>query len=90
MASLTIHNIDPSLKSAAMEIMKQHGMTVKDTISAFLGKMVNDHGKAGDNCFCSDLELNEETQRDLRNAKAANVRYTSCKNSDELFEKLGI
>jgi hypothetical protein len=32
MATLTIHNIDPDIKSAAMEIMKQHGMTAKETI----------------------------------------------------------
>jgi antitoxin component of RelBE/YafQ-DinJ toxin-antitoxin module len=90
MASLTIHNIDPSLKSAAMEIMKQHGMTAKDTISAFLGKMVNDHRKSGDACFCSNLELNEETKRDLREAESGKVNYISCKNTDELFSKLGI
>ena len=90
MASLTIHDIDPSLKSAAMEIMRQHGMTAKATISAFLGKMVNDHRKSGDACFCSDLELNEETKRDLREAKADKVSYTVCKNTGELFEKLGI
>ena len=90
MASLTIHNIDPSLKSAAMEIMRQHGMTAKDTISAFFGKMVNDHHKSGDACFCSNLELNEETKRDLLEAEAGKVRYTSCKNTDELFAKLGI
>ena len=90
MASLTIHNIDPNLKSAAMEIMKQHGMTAKDTISAFLGKMVNDHRKGDDSCFCCNLELNEETKRDLLEAKSGKVRYTSCKTSDELFTKLGI
>ena len=90
MASLTIHNIDPSLKSAAMEIMKQHGMTAKDTISAFLNKIVNDHRKAGDSCFCCNLELNEETKRDLREAKAGKIHYTSCNNTDELFAKLGI
>jgi antitoxin component of RelBE/YafQ-DinJ toxin-antitoxin module len=90
MASLTIHNIDPNLKSAAMEIMKQHGMTAKDTISAFLGKMVNDHRKAKDSCFCCNLELNEETKRDLREAKAGKTRYTACKDTDELFAKLGI
>jgi antitoxin component of RelBE/YafQ-DinJ toxin-antitoxin module len=90
MASLTIHNIDPSIKSAAMEIMKQHGMTAKDTISAFLGKMVSDHRITGDSCFCSNLELNEETKRDLIEAEAGKVRYTSCKNTDELFAKLGI
>ena len=90
MASLTIHNIDPNLKSAAMEIMKQHGMTAKDTISAFLCKIVNDHQKPGDSCFCCDLELNEEAKRDLRDAMAGNARYTSCNNTDELFGKLGI
>jgi antitoxin component of RelBE/YafQ-DinJ toxin-antitoxin module len=90
MASLTIHNIDPSLKTAAMEVMKQHGMTARETISAFLGKMVNDHLKDEDRCFCGDLELNEETKRDLLEAKAGKVRYTTCKNPDELFSKLGI
>lgn len=90
MASLTIHNIDPRLKTAAMEIMKQHGMTAKDTISAFLGKMVNDHRKAGTGCFCCNLELNEETKHDLLEAKAGKIDYTSCNNTDELFAKLGI
>ena len=90
MASLTIHNIDPDIKSAAMEIMKQHGMTAKETISAFLGKMVSDHRKAGDSCFCSNLEMNDETKRDLREAKAGKVHYTACNNTDELFATLGI
>jgi len=90
MASLTIHNIDPSLKSAAMEIMKLHGMTAKDTISAFLGKMVNDHRKSEDSCFCCNLELNEETKQDLQDAKAGKISYTSTKSTDELFSKLGI
>jgi len=90
MASLTIHNIDPGIKTAAMEIMRQHGMTAKETISAFLGKMVNDHRKSGDTCFCSNLELNEETKCDLREAEAGKVSYTSCKDTDELFAKLGI
>lgn len=90
MATLTIHNIDPDIKSAAMEIMKQHGMTAKETISAFLGKMVSDHRKTGDCCFCSNLELNDETKRDLREAKAGKVRYAACNNTDELFAKLGI
>jgi len=90
MASLTIHNIDPSLKSAALEIMKQHGMTAKDTISAFLDKMVSDHRKTGDSCFCCNLELNKETKRDLREAKTGKVHYTSSDDTDELFAKLGI
>ena len=90
MASLTIHNIDPSLKTAAMEIMKQHGMTAKDTISAFLNKIVSDHRKTGDTCFCCDLELNDETRHDLMEAKAGKIRYTSCNNTDDLFSKLGI
>jgi len=90
MATLTIHNIDPDIKSAAMEIMKQHGMTAKETISAFLGKIVSDHRKTGDSCFCFNLEMNEETKRDLREAKAGKVRYTACNSTDEFFAKLGI
>jgi antitoxin component of RelBE/YafQ-DinJ toxin-antitoxin module len=90
MASLTIHNIDPNLKSAAMEIMKLHGMTAKDTISAFLGKMVNDHRKSGDSCFCCNLELNDETKSDLLEAKSGKTCYISSNNTDDLFSKLGI
>jgi antitoxin component of RelBE/YafQ-DinJ toxin-antitoxin module len=90
MASLTIHNIDSGLKTAAMEIMKNHGMTAKDTISAFLAKIVSDHSKKPGTCFCCDLELNDETKKDLREAKAGNIRYTACSNPDELFSRLGI
>jgi len=90
MASLTIHNINPSLKSEALEIMKLHGMTARDTISAFLGKLVNDHRIAEDGCFCCNLELNEETKQDLMEAKTGKVSYTACDNTDDLFAKLGI
>jgi antitoxin component of RelBE/YafQ-DinJ toxin-antitoxin module len=90
MATLTIHNVDPALKTEAMEIMRQHGMTAKDTISAFLYKIVNDHRQDADSCFCRDLELSAETRRDLEDAKAGRVKYTACKDSDELFKKLGI
>lgn len=90
MATLTIHNIDPGIKSAAMEIMKLHGLTAKDTISSFLTKIVNDHRQKSDVCFCCNLELNEETKKDLSAAKHGKVAYTSCKDTDDLFKKLGI
>ena len=90
MATLTIHNIDPALKTEAMEIMKQHGMTVKATVESFLQRIVNDHRQAEDTCFCHDLELNNDTKNDLMDAKEGRVTYTTCKDTDELFKKLGI
>jgi antitoxin component of RelBE/YafQ-DinJ toxin-antitoxin module len=90
MATLTIHNVDPALKDEAMEVMRQHGMTAKDTISAFLHKIVNDHRLDADVCFCRDLELSAETRQDLEDAKAGRVKYTACKDTDELFKRLGI
>lgn len=90
MATLTIHNVDPALKAEAMEIMRQHGMTAKDTIAAFLHKIVTDHRQDADACFCRDLELSAETGQDLEDAKAGLVKYTVCKDTDELFKRLGI
>jgi len=90
MSTLTIHNIDPGLKAAALEIMKQHGLTARDTISSFLAKIVNDHQQNNDFCFCSNLELNEETRKELAAAKSGKAAYTRCKNTTELFNKLGI
>lgn len=90
MATLTIHNVDPVLKVEAMEIMRQHGMTAKDTISAFLQKIVTDHRQDADTCFCRELELNAETGQDLMDARAGRVRYTVCTDTDELFKRLGI
>ena len=89
MATLTIHNIDPEIKAAAMKILKGHGMTARGAMSAFLTKIVHDH-EANTPCFCCDLELNEETRKDLAEAKAGNVQYVECKNTDDLFKKLGI
>jgi antitoxin component of RelBE/YafQ-DinJ toxin-antitoxin module len=90
MATLTIHNVDPVLKAEAMEIMRKHGMTAKDTISAFLNKIVSDHRQDADSCFCLDLELSAETRQDIEDAKSGRVTYTACKDTDELFKRLGI
>jgi antitoxin component of RelBE/YafQ-DinJ toxin-antitoxin module len=90
MATLTIHDFDPELKSEALKIMKQHGMTAKDTVSAFFQKIISDHRHDVDNCFCVNLELNDETMRDLENARSGKVAYTECKNTDDLFQRLGI
>jgi len=90
MATLTIHKIDPALKAEAMEIMKQHGMTARATFESFLRRIVSDHRQAEDSCFCSVLELNEETRQDLMAAKEGRVEYTSCKDTDDLFNKIGV
>jgi antitoxin component of RelBE/YafQ-DinJ toxin-antitoxin module len=90
MATLTIHKIDPALKAEAMEIMKQHGMTARATFESFLRRIVSDHLQTEDTCFCRELELNEETRKDLMAAKAGRVEYTECKDTDALFNKLGI
>ncbi len=86
MASLTIHNIDPVLKSEAMAIMRQHGMTARATVESFLRRMVNDH-RAGERCFCHDLEPNEETRRALA-ASAAGEGLQRFNSVDELFDHL--
>jgi antitoxin component of RelBE/YafQ-DinJ toxin-antitoxin module len=61
MATLTISGVDPDLKHEATEILKEHGMTIKSAMSAFLRTIVTEH-KEG-RCFCHDLEVNEETRR---------------------------
>lgn len=90
MATLTIRNIDSSVKLQAMEIIKQHGLTAQMTLESFLRRIVADHAQKEDSCFCHDLELSNEVQQDLQDALAGNVAYTSCKDTAELFAKLGI
>jgi len=70
--------------------MQQHGMTAKDTISAFFRKIISDHRQDADNCFCRGLELNDETMGDLEDARNGKVSYTECKDTDDLFQRLGI
>jgi addiction module RelB/DinJ family antitoxin len=89
MSTITLHNIDPELKAEAMTIMKQHGLTASDAISAFLRKIVNNH-ESGLSCFCCDLNPNEETAQDLEDARADRVKYISSQDTDDLFKKLGI
>ena len=90
MATFTIHDFDPELKSESLKIMNQHGMTAKDTISAFFQKIISDHRHGADNCFCRNLELNDETKRDLENARSGKVADTKCNNTDDLFQRLSI
>ncbi len=89
MATITLHNIDPALKTEAMMIMKQHGLTASDAISAFLRKIVNDH-ESGLSCFCCDLDPNKETAQDLEDARTGRVKYITSQDTDDLFKKLGI
>lgn len=89
MATLTIHNIDPAIKTAALKIIKGHGLTARSAMSAFLAKVVHDH-EAKESCFCCDLEFNDETANDLLAAKNGTTQYVECKDTDDLFRKLGI
>ena len=89
MATITLHNIDPILKAEAMLVMKRHGLTASDAISAFLRKIVNDH-ESGSSCFCCDLDPNKETLQDLEDAISERIKYISSKDTDDLFKKLGI
>ena len=89
MATITLHNIDPALKTEAMTIMKRHGLTASDAVSAFLRKIVNDH-ESGLSCFCCDLDPNKETAQDLEDARAGRVKYITSQDTDDLFKKLGI
>jgi len=88
-ATITLHNIDPALKTEAMTIMKRHGLTASDAVSAFLRKIVNDH-ESGLSCFCCDLDPNKETAQDLEGARAGRVKYITSQDTDDLFKKLGI
>jgi antitoxin component of RelBE/YafQ-DinJ toxin-antitoxin module len=87
MASLTIHGLDPDLKYEAAAILKEHGMTAKSAISAFLRSVVTEH-KEG-RCFCHDLEVNEETRR-VFNETDRGENLNPCKDVEELFSKLGL
>lgn len=89
MASLTIHNIDPALKRAALKIIKGHGLTARSAMSAFFAKVVHDHN-ANEACFCCDLEMNEKTINDLFAAKNSSGNYLECKETDDLFRKLDV
>jgi len=85
MATLTIHGLDPELKYEAAAILKEHGMTAKSAISAFLRSVVTEH-KEG-RCFCHDLEVNEETRRVFEETdRGENVR--SFSSSAEMFKHL--
>ena len=69
--------------------MKRHGLTASDVISAFLRKIVKDH-ESGSSCFCCDLGPNEETAQDLEDARSGRIKYIASKDTDDLFNKLGI
>jgi len=85
MATLTIHGLDPALKSEAAEVLKSHGMTAKSAISAFLRSVITEH-KEG-RCFCHDLEVNEETRMVFMDAdQGKNVRAFS--SPAEMFKHL--
>jgi antitoxin component of RelBE/YafQ-DinJ toxin-antitoxin module len=85
MASLTIHGLDPVLKYEAAGILKEHGMTAKSAISAFLRTIVTEH-KQG-RCFCHDLEVNEETRRVFEETdRGENIQ--SFSSSTEMFKHL--
>lgn len=90
MATLTIRNIDASVKMQAMEIIKQHGLTAQTTLESFLRRIVADHAQKEDSCFCHDLELSSEVQEELKEALSGKVAYFTCKDTPELFDKLGI
>ena len=87
MATLTIHGLDPVLKHEAAAILKEHGMTAKSAISAFLRSVISEH-KEG-RCFCHDLEVNEETRQVFEETDRGE-NLNSCKDVDELFSKLGL
>ena len=86
MASLTIHNLDPALKSEALAIMKEHGMTARATVESFLRRIFTDNQR-GERCFCHDLEPNEETRRALA-ATDAGEDLTRFDSLGEFFEHL--
>jgi len=87
MATLTISGIDPDIKHEATEILKEHGMTIKSAMSAFLRTIVTEH-KEG-RCFCHDLEVNKETRRVFEETDRGE-NLNPCKDVDELFSKLGL
>ena len=85
MATLTVHGLDPSLKYEAAAILKEHGMTAKSAISAFLRSVVTEH-KEG-RCFCHDLEVNDETRQVLeQTSRGEDVR--SFSSPSEMFKHL--
>lgn len=87
MATLTIRNIDPALKTEAQKIFKLHGLTTQATVQAFFRKVVSDHGKEEDSCFCRELEINEGTRHVLEETdKEENL--TSFASAEEMFEHL--
>ena len=87
MATLTIHGLDPALKLEAAGILKEHGMTAKSAISAFLRSVVTEH-KEG-RCFCHDLEVNEKTRRVFEETDRGE-NLNQCKDVNDLFSKLGL
>lgn len=87
MATLTVHGLDPVLKHEAAGVLKEHGMTAKSAISAFLRSIVTEH-KEG-RCFCHDLEVNDTTHRVFEETDRGE-NLNPCKDVDELFSKLGL
>ena len=87
MATLTVHGLDPVLKNEAAGILKQHGMTAKTAISAFLRSIVTEH-KEG-RCFCHDLDVNDKTRQVFEETDRSE-NLNSCKDVNELLSKLGL
>ena len=85
MATLTVHGLDPALKYEAAAILKEHGMTAKSAISAFLRSVVTEH-KEG-RCFCHDLEVNDETRQVLEQASRGED-VQSFSSPSEMFKHL--
>ena len=87
MATLTVHGLDPALKYEASLILKEHGMTAKSAISAFLRSVIAEH-KEG-RCFCHDLEVNDETRQVIAEAnRGENVQ--SFSSASEMFKHLKV
>lgn len=87
MATLTVHGLDPALKYEASLILKEHGMTAKSAISAFLRSVIAEH-KEG-RCFCHDLEVNDETRQVIAEAnRGENVH--SFSSASEMFKHLKV
>lgn len=81
MSTIVKARVDDDLKDKATEILKQSGLTVSDAIRIMLSRIVADGDYA--------LIPNAVTASIIREGRAGKNMHMA-KNTDDLFEQLGI
>jgi DNA-damage-inducible protein J len=76
--------VEPKLKNLAEGVLQELGITPTQAITMLYKKIVREHE------WPVELKIpNEETQKAIKETDAG-IGLIACKNSDDLFKKLGI